>query len=677
MIGFAWAIRLALGGFLMVPAPILLTYTSFSYTARFGLTIASVLIGFLLFLTNVVKRYKPSDSSTAEARDSQDSVGDEFIHSAEVAASAVELSRNKYQGYYLVAGQRIDEVTVSRLMLLLTEPRRYQGRIVEDITPMQRQVRRKLRTSLVLDFPASAAIGCRSRSIDSGAVADHFAASAGSTGTLSGTGPSPATAAASARNGEDRSTTVGLAEPENHDLDAELRRSEAELAGALYDKPTSKDDDDFVFYPLTLIKKGELHDNFHVGLKGEDTTVTLTYEEYCQLMVVVVRSLAYSCRGLPSNLYKRVDKLSLKVLNLVCTRKVDSDNYEDAKAQSKRLTDKAKTLIQDIEQAVSEPGRFTGLIDEIASFGARFYEQYPVILIIPIGAVKNNRAIVTLEHDAPPRWHRQHSVSGRLKMLSERISAYLGGRPGELEIDLRRASWAQSYHITVHGSEDSYLADQRIRGTENYGMAGHPKAKLPGRFRRPLGQPYFRGYYRNLELLPTAHSDELSVTLTFFEVPPGSIGKASIASISALILTYVIGLTLPIPQDSTGFVGFAALILAFPAASAAWVGLDKVSDKSLLGTELSARASALSTFALSLAAASIFILDTQKVIDTSTSLPTLGINDWLWVCLVSAMFLNTFLSIVSWAGRMARYYLVTRRSNEQYTTDIRLRGALK
>lgn len=607
-----WSSRIAAGAFLLALGSVIVSVpTLWTFIARLGVALVVWAIGLAVLIRTAVDRYRPAESGDPDARIKQDSVQAfraKFRHDAELASSVTALKSHTGKRYR-IAGRVVSVETVARLAFMLEDRRRFHGRIVEEITPQKRSLRRRVSSSLILSFPGSAA------------------------------------------------------------LDAD----EEEVGG----------DHGQIFYPLTMVPKGFLTDNFHVSIKGEDATVTLTYEEYCQLMVVLVRTYVKFCASVAPELLKKLDKLSWQSLRIICRRQVQSDRYDLAEQRAgkvrKRLHDLAAEIQQqDVEYALE----MSDYVRQIGDFAEKFCSRYPLLLVIPLGAVKDNRVVVRYEQDYPPAWCFRHEKNQRRSFYLERIGSLLGGQAGRIDVDLERAQDAQSFHLIFHGGEETYLADQQMIGSANFKMRGHKSKSPPGRFTRPMGQSYFHGYFRDLARRKK-RPGVLKARLTFYEVPPGAIGKATIAAFSSFVITSTIGILMPAMRATTqnplpsALTSFSGLILAVPAASAAWVGLDKSGAQSILGTEVTARFSAYATFALSLSGFALFLATAQHGPAWSTpGFSVMGFDDWAWFLLATAIFITTVCSAVSWAGRSIRYLAIGKRAQEEFPTDIQLKEVL-
>lgn len=509
--------------------------------------------------------------------------------------TAVETLQRGTSGRFKIAGQEISEVTVEALGKFLANSRLRHGRIVERIEFSAREIHQQVSSSLLLDFL-----------------------------------------------------------PESNR--------------------------DCLFYPVLTVRKGELQDGFRTELEGGAPVLVLTYDEYCQVMIVHVRALLARAK-LPTADASDAEILINKALYLICRRQLASDNYtgavEAVEKLGKELTNLSNKIAKDyhdIEYAAiaASPGanddaRRLAIDDEararrsaittIASYVQSLHDRHLVLAVLPPESTHNNRAVVKYRRKFAPQWCHSRFGEHPISFIRERVAAFFGAGLGEVEVDLRRASRAQSYHIEVRGGENAYAATQAITGIDNYEMVGHPGQKQRPRFVRLKGQSYVHWYFRDLARKHGSR-DELTLHVEFFEAPPSSMAKATMSALAATVLIYVVSLVasaadgepLNIQSD------FPALVLAFPAVAAAWIGMDR-SQTSLLTSDIAARFASIATFLFCVLAGALFILQNSRLA-TPPPIPfsLLGLRDVYWLLLSVLSFTNLLLTSAAWIGHSRRYF---------------------
>jgi hypothetical protein len=509
-----------------------------------------------------------------------------FNHCAELAASVVAPVAADSPNALRVAGWRLSSFSLGAFNALLTEPRRFHGRIVEHIRPMRMQVRQIVTNSLLLD-------------------------------------------------------------PRRFD--------ESEQSGSRVDDLESE----IIFYSVVVIRKGEIQDQFHIEVKGQDNTFTLTYEEYSRLQVVTLRSIERVLAArLDASRIAKLNEVVDEALILICGRGVQSDNYAAYRDRANDLVAEIESFLEleDVRSAL--PDAEKNSLSGIGTLARNYCDKYPVVVALTKSACYDGHALVRYEREYPPRWCYQSPLGNARRFLVERVSALLGARPGEVEVDIRRAAQAQSYHVIVDGATDTYVASQQISGLENYQMQGHDNVHY--RFRRMLGQSYVHGYFRDVVHRGNSKPDSLFLRVRFYETPPPSIAKASVSAFAALVLILTVSFVFSVAKDAP-VSDFPALILAFPAIAAAFVGVERPSTGSILGTELAARACALVTFVTSLAATALYMTQTRPETRElfrfqTTSFTVIGIDSYSWLLLVLIAATNFLWSATTWFGRSVRFF---------------------
>ncbi|MGM1059289.1 hypothetical protein [Saccharothrix sp. Mg75] len=372
--------------------------------------------------------------------------------------------------------------------------------------------------------------------------------------------------------------------------------------------------DGTVYVPVVLNQKGELLDDFHILHANDEETQWLSYRQYLSLATKVLHILLLSAHGfhqgqvLPNGA-RQAELLAVQAI--VRRRDTRSDTPPDLSAAEEILklpvaNEKVRHIAVLFVQQLITHFAIVACIDEAGEM-RRHRFKYTLTLTpgVKFGSDKSKR-----------RW----SFSGFVRIV-------FGARPVELNLDIANAATCESYHLHVHAPDDLYLAHQRIEGAGDIlkRSADSAPTRPHCRFRRRLGQPHAHFYTR---YMPTFREDERPVVrLRFFEVPPGSILRATITALAGLVILWLVGfVNSRFPDPGTDAPAF---LLAFPAIAATWLGFDAPSRKLLEGT-LSARVSLVVTAALSIAGTAVFML--HKSFGSTREWPRVfGGNSIFWV----------------------------------------------
>ncbi|MFC5289372.1 hypothetical protein ACFPM7_20165 [Actinokineospora guangxiensis] len=386
-------------------------------------------------------------------------------------------------------------------------------------------------------------------------------------------------------------------------------------------------DDAEVYLPVIVNKKGDLLDDFQMQeISGEGVT-WLSYRQYLSLVARVLRRLLLAAYRLPegADLPEAAAKAELMALHAI-VRRTDTRNpvpvdYSGADEIAK-LADAAPALRTVAVLFVRQLTSKYALVVRVKNAAGRHHKFRYSFTFTP--AVKFART------GSKQRW----SVGGFFRLL-------FGARPVALNLDIANASTCESYHLHVHAPNDLYLARQEVVGLDDILKRTAEKAPtMPHcRFRRRLGQPHMHFYSR---FMPAFGPEEKPmVRLHFFEVPPGSVFRATLTAMAGLFVLWLVGFVSSRHADPG--TDAAAFLLAFPALAATWLGFDSPSRKLLEGT-LSARLSMTVTALLSIVGTGLFMLHRVNPSYNWPQLPSdvsfFGITDVAWAAAVAAAFVN-------------------------------------
>ncbi|GAA0501420.1 hypothetical protein Ade02nite_96940 [Paractinoplanes deccanensis] len=227
------------------------------------------------------------------------------------------------------------------------------------------------------------------------------------------------------------------------------------------------------------------------------------------------------------------------------------------------------------------------------------------------------RISLTLERTVIPTLQISDGDSRATAWLKGVARIMLGARPVALQIPIAAAGTAQSYHLIVQSEEGLYLAQQDCPGIDVFLKKGasSPAASSIAppyyRFRRRLGQTYAHFYTR---FFPehTASNAPPKLRVLFFETPPGSTFRALVAAIASTVLVWAVGIGISRGDVTDLGTDAPAVLLAFPAIAAAWLGFDRPTRRLLEGT-FASRSSLALTAAISVLASALFILHRSRV----------------------------------------------------------------
>jgi hypothetical protein len=230
---------------------------------------------------------------------------------------------------------------------------------------------------------------------------------------------------------------------------------------------------------------------------------------------------------------------------------------------------------------------------------------------------------------------------------------------------------AQSYHLRVNAPDGIYLGDQRLLDSDQTLKSVDQDAKIPPhyRFRRRLGQGhahFYSRYFPKAALIPGVNSFESpAVRLTYYEAPPGSLLRAAASGMASLMLIWTVGV-IGSRVDGQIATDAPAVLLAFPAVVAAWLGFESPSRRLLEGTLLG-RLSLFATVGLSLIASGLFLLHNSKSSinwkdqQFGGGFNIFWITDWTWAATFTLALLNVSIVLYQYCVRVAFFSYLSGR----------------
>ncbi|MGW6197293.1 hypothetical protein ACWF0M_14215 [Kribbella sp. NPDC055110] len=407
------------------------------------------------------------------------------------------------------------------------------------------------------------------------------------------------------------------------------------------------------YVPFTLVEKGTLFDDFHITTGDGSELPTLAYGDYVQLVAALLRSLANSESKLVGQEFRA--NVEERLMNLIVSRAPSTD--EDRAEQGE--------VVKAISALDWKNGQTKALVIAIANI---LTVHYAVIAEVkPMNeseaaakpdaktTVKTShsehRLIITTERRILPH-NRPRFRWPYVAWVIEHVRRFVGVRPAQFDIPIEKSHLSKSYHMEFMGPPSTYLARQTLDGydSEHSGYA---------RLRSRLGQRYTHLYVRDA----SRGSIEQVLRIAFFERTPGSLGAATVSALASAVLITIAGILASSSSfpDAEPRGDLMAILLALPGVAAAWVGLDRGSLP--FGGTAAARLSSVTSFLLSLAAASYYLgaISSPHWMHGLNILGARGV--WAW--LAGAALLNFWWISYSWLRRALLYAAVLDRPTDR------------
>jgi hypothetical protein len=406
-----------------------------------------------------------------------------------------------------------------------------------------------------------------------------------------------------------------------------------------------------LYLPVIVPPKGELFDGFSLSGAGGENISVLSHTEYLRLVACVLRTLLMQA-------YK-------------------ADHYNDVPERARRAERTALMAIMKRGRPQKPPStEFITKLDDgdekvldlMARMVARLSTHYALVAAVHCDA--DQRVAFAYRRDVIPAMSLGTLADGWVTWLKDRLRLLLGARPVDLTVPLDNAATCQSYHLAIESAEGLYLADQKLAvDIEDY-LRHKPYVQgVPPyyRFRRRLGQTYAHFYARFFPP-PGPNQSAPSLRLTYSEAPPGSVFRAMVASTAAALLVWLVGIVISMANGKELGTDIPALLLAFPAVAAAWLGFEAPSRR-LLEATLAARLSLIITATTSIAASGLFMIYQTKISVLHGGLPWkmnfLGITEVSWALITALAFVNAVSTAYTCLVRTWEFgYLSKRAGND-------------
>lgn len=430
-------------------------------------------------------------------------------------------------------------------------------------------------------------------------------------------------------------------------------------------------------FPVVVPIKGELADELEVYGVDEDHLTTYSYSEYLDLVAGVLRMLLLkSCRlGQNQSLDPAITKAELGALRCIMRRGLQS--AEEVKKTVGCLLNLKTLDIPDDEGHVCRPDE--QMINLVAELVRQLANRYAVVALITCNS--EYRSLIHYTRTIVPGLKLSNFGRHSWSWAKERLSIVLGARPVSVLIPLTMAATCQSYHLVARCPEGLYLRIQRFHGLDEYLDADEERRKdlqhknlpvpLPPYYhaRSRLGQPYAHFYSRYFAEPPDSvrvngetrfqpQREFPSAEFIFEEVPPGSLFRSTLAASSAFALIWIVGYIVSRGLDPG--TDAPAVLLAFPAILAGWLGVDALPRQLLEGT-LVARLSLVCTAIFALAGSGLFMIYRARVPVLHGPIPFLnhisimGIGQGSWGVLVTLSFINSVYATYRWLRHTWEY----------------------
>lgn len=379
--------------------------------------------------------------------------------------------------------------------------------------------------------------------------------------------------------------------------------------------------------PLLMMKRGELIDGLRLHDPEGKRIPSLSHVSMVVYIAAVIRRLVSAVMG-PNALETYVTTIEDHVLEVIAREK--SETHDDSVDRAMSYFRKLGSSSNDKRLVVSRLGHF---LDALKN-------HYPVASTVRVvDSVQPALRYGVRRTVIPDRGKDQRAGwNGRLSRLSDTVRACFGVRSSTVAFPLANADRAASYHLEVHGPEDTYLARQRV--FDRGGNEADLKAQQC-RIQSRRGQRLAHVYIRN-----GVGFGERFFHATFFERMPGSVAPAAMAAVAAFAFISVTAWANLARGGGANGTDLIAVLLGFPAVASAWVGFGRSAP--LLRGTLAAKAISGITILASLLAACFHILSPGSQGAGSLLARPYG-HAWLVVTTVALM--NSVAAVGSWLMR--------------------------
>jgi hypothetical protein len=414
---------------------------------------------------------------------------------------------------------------------------------------------------------------------------------------------------------------------------------------------------DGLFIAVTLPRKGALYDRMCIT-DGEGRLLpSLSHLEYRVLAARTLRVLLRSAfaDGKLTLAALKAERLALTeiVRFAQVERKLGESSGEFSKRQTRQdaITKVAFAAIKALEV---QNKAYLALAVE---FVAKLARSYAIVTVVPA----DRRLVICYERTIIPSlsFGKLASVLG----IQDRIRMFLGAHPVFLTVSARNAVSCGSYHLIVSAGPDLYLGDFDTTSIRQNAGGDDPttstKLEPYWRVRGRRGQNYFHLYTRSLRAVK---GQKLTINVKFYEVPPGSIGRAGMTAAAACLVVLAVGFLVSRAANMDAVDSqIASFLLAIPGIAAAWMGFEARPGQLLEGT-LVARISLMATFVLALSASVVLLLNKGGLVGpTRREIFVFGVTDPVWSALGALAVAHMLAICGTWWLRNRFYRSITTR----------------
>ncbi|AEV87975.1 hypothetical protein ACWT_6964 [Actinoplanes sp. SE50] len=321
--------------------------------------------------------------------------------------------------------------------------------------------------------------------------------------------------------------------------------------------------------PVIEARKGTLLDSFEVVSADDAVVPTLPQSETRGLLahaIIACYSKAYNV-SLDELLDRSKRPLALNAL----LRMV----YRRGRASDQASEQEFRGIVSGVI-LTSTPAarRFGSRLEQLCTYYSR---HYLVAVDVPVDA-PTNRVHLQYRQTLP--------IYGLVANFRERVRVRCGLLPYKFKIPMPLIYRAASYHFSMRGTSGQYVANHEVVHTakQEFLRAEDMEGRYAAcylRLRYRTGLPYARLYSRGFARIDAKSQDPLASIVEFAEVPPGALGGVARVAMVTTALVAVFAFLRPSVTEVSS--DAAALLLAAPAAMAAWVGysMERVRQSSL------------------------------------------------------------------------------------------------
>jgi hypothetical protein len=431
-----------------------------------------------------------------------------------------------------------------------------------------------------------------------------------------------------------------------------------------------------VLFPVLVPRKGELSDNFVLRMASGENVPVLSHREYLQLVAGVLRTLLASAYQLRAG----------QTLEEACPDAVHAEHAALAEVVQRSIALKTPSAYSGAKKLAALERADAALEvknPEVLGLAVKLVEKlsvhYAVVAAVPVG--EDGRFVLTFERTVVPTLDLTGERQGALDWAKGRLRVVFGARPINLTVSLEGAWTSQSYHLFVHSEEGLYLGVQESRTLASY-VNRHARNPLPAvvappyyRFRKRFGQSYAHFYSRYFpeprvseeKFEPEVAPEPVpTVTFQFYERPPGSVFRATVAATACVLLVWLVGYLVERINVNQLQTDAPAILLAFPAIAAAWLGFEQPTRRLLEGT-LTARISLAVTVVVSILASGLFMAYQGSAQMMRSPAPleasVFGVHTFAWATLVIVAFLNAGITALVYVLRSWDFMYLASREN--------------